>query len=551
MSVLTLPLFAAFWVVFTALAVPPAAFFARQVRLPPYLWAGAGCAGVALYGYFAFWLFFIAPWLGVAFDALAIVGSVIWIARNRRILKPSADVLVPLALAFAVGLVYLGTLSLHVGYGSLERAAAATWGLPGDDMLPRFLADSIGDGDDPRHSFAGWLSSDRPPLQAGLVLLQRPFVPPLLWISQGYPLLAVICQLTWVAGVWGLLRTMGASIARSVVALALISSTYFVYLNTVFTWPKMLAGALVLLSLSIVLRIVLERRVATRDEELFAALAAALGVLSHGGVAFVLVSLAAVWLLPVVRPKWTVLARGFMLFVVLLLPWSLYQKLYDPPADRLLKWHLAGIESADDHRAFGPTFVASYEAAGLTGAAANKWANFKATLPSPEWLGTWMLNDSQAIAISNDASFLTPWGALGVLNTGWLVLLALPFLQRRPRETLACGIVLGVCLLGMAFWIAVIFGPHGTVNHTGSYAINLGLAAALALLVTRLPVPLVGLVSAYAAYAYLRTSVLSAPPDELPFGTLGLVSLGIGLFVWIAIALIERPRRLPQVQHAS
>ena len=45
-------------------------------------------------------------------------------------------------------------------------------------------------------------------------------------------------------------------------------------------------------------------------------------------------------------PRWGRLAGG-LLALVLYAPWLAYQRLYDPPGDRLLKWHLAGVTEVE------------------------------------------------------------------------------------------------------------------------------------------------------------------------------------------------------------
>jgi hypothetical protein len=303
----------------------------------------------------------------------------------------------------------------------------------------------------------------------------------------------------------------------------------------------MIAAALVLFALALVLRAALEKRQVTRDETMLAALAVALGMLAHGGVAFSVPFIALLWLVPPMRPSRAIIASGLMLFVALELPWTLYQKAFDPPADRLLKWHLAGVQSADDPRPFVKTLIESYQGAGIKNVAYNKWSNFTSIFPGPNWPTTATLRDDRAIYASNDTSFSTVFGALGVLNGGWLVLLMLPFLKPRPSETLGVSIVLAVSLAGLAFMIALLFGPLAAVNYQGSYAINLGLAGALAVLVTRLPLPLVVVVAAYSAFAFVRTCVLFSPSGELPFGALALATFGLGVFGYVVLLLVERP----------
>lgn len=54
-----------------------------------------------------------------------------------------------------------------------------------------------------------------------------------------------------------------------------------------------------------------------------------------------------------------VIAQSLLVCVLLYLPWFLYQKLFDPPGDRLLKWHLASVEKVD-RRPFLQALTDSY-----------------------------------------------------------------------------------------------------------------------------------------------------------------------------------------------
>jgi hypothetical protein len=72
------------------------------------------------------------------------------------------------------------------------------------------------------------------------------------------------------------------------------------------------------------------------------AVLAALAWLSHGGVAFSFLAFTpwAAW--RAWRGDWRAWTVAAVAFLVLALPWVAYQKFYDPPGNRLLKWHLAG-----------------------------------------------------------------------------------------------------------------------------------------------------------------------------------------------------------------
>ena len=68
--------------------------------------------------------------------------------------------------------------------------------------------------------------------------------------------------------------------------------------------------------------------------------------LSHGGVS---ISIIPILLIVLTRPKFyktRCLIISTTVVATLCLPWTAYQKLYDPPGDRLLKWHIGGQPNA-------------------------------------------------------------------------------------------------------------------------------------------------------------------------------------------------------------
>ena len=184
-----------------------------------------------------------------------------------------------------------------------------------------------------------WLFSDRPPLETGFALLQWP-----LWgghTQLGYQLLSTGLQVSWLPALWTVLRVRGLGAGRVSAVVLMTAATGAVFFNTIYVWPKMLAGSLALAALAILV---------SRDDDdrwagagILAAALATLSMLAHGGTAFALLALA-----PFVyrqRRRITVraVAVGAAVAAVLYLPWTLFQHFVDPPGNRLMKWMLAGV----------------------------------------------------------------------------------------------------------------------------------------------------------------------------------------------------------------
>ena len=148
----------------------------------------------------------------------------------------------------------------------------------------------------PRPLASDWLSSDRPPLQTGMVLWVYPY-------TRGtrellYQTAATILQLTFLAGLWAYLEA--AKVSRKAMALALATTfvSGFVILNSFYTWPKLLPVAFLFILPAYLFT---DRFSSVRaDWRVGASVGAAAGLamLCHGGSAFALLGIALTLLIP-------------------------------------------------------------------------------------------------------------------------------------------------------------------------------------------------------------------------------------------------------------
>jgi hypothetical protein len=358
-------------------AVAAALWAARAgLRSVPLLLAIALAAsgGVAI---LSFWLYYAEPTAGQAGSFLFAFGSalaVAWCLRqgvDRTVLAALATPFALWALTSAFVL-FLGFLHGGTEQPLLTAASRFSHQLPSDNEIPNFFADYFyvhGHSGTPP-PFADWLSSDRPPLQIGYALSQRPFG----WDDAGlhYEVLGVVVQSLWVLGLWALLCAAGLGPrTRGLVALAAIVSDIAI-LHGFFVWPKLIAAAFLLAALALVLY---EDWPRLRREPLGGALFAALiglAMLAHGSSAFFAIPLVAVALWG--RPNWAWIGTAAAVGLVLLGSWSAYQRYHDPPGDRLVKWQLGGSLEIDDRSAL-ETIVDSYREEGVGGTLDNKWGN--------------------------------------------------------------------------------------------------------------------------------------------------------------------------------
>jgi hypothetical protein len=472
----------------TALPGVAAMLFAsrRGLRSIPLL---LGVAIVASGGtaILAFWAYYATPLLGRAFAFLIVLGSipaivVLWRRGvDRGLLYELATPTALWALGSAFVL-YLGFL--HGGTDQPLSTALTRFShkLPTDNEIPRYFADYFyahgHHGTPPL--FADWLLSDRPPLQIGYVLAQRPFG----WDSAGlhYEVLGLVVQQLWIFGLWALLCAARLTPrTRGLVASAAIVSDVGI-VHAFFVWPKLIAAAFMLAALAM---IVSDDWPRLRRNPLAGALFAALcglAMLAHGSSAFFILPLlvfAALRGMP--SPAWigVAIAAG----VVLLAPWNAYQRDADPPGNRLIKWQLGGLVEIDQRGAL-ETIADSYREAGVDGTLENKWANVTQIVGKGEAESAVREavdevsagNPGKAIMALRWPRFFDLLPFLGLLLIGPLAMLVTRVRGRPEGPDWRFAVTgLAFCALACLFWVLLMFGnaPARTVIHQGSLAVPL------------------------------------------------------------------------------
>jgi hypothetical protein len=307
-------------------------------------------------------------------------------------------------------------------------------------------------------------------LQSGIVLLGHPFMSGSIWDRYGYVLIAIYCQLAWIFSAWPIVRMLGFDVSRATLALALPNATGFLFVNTVFVWPKLLAAALVLLAVALLMRVRRGDAPECTGPLCAAILAAGFALLAHGGAAFSVVPLCAYAVWREARRNAAALAHGVALVLVAFAPWLAYVRLYDPPGDRLLKWHLAGYVPVTQ-APFAKLLVERYEALGFHEMLANKWSNAVQLMSFPPVSLLPRVWGSQAGAVAAD-QFYHFFASESFLAVG-IATVPLLFATRSRGVLREFAFLSSFVAISLLFWIVAMFGPGTTVNHSGSYANNL------------------------------------------------------------------------------
>lgn len=505
----------------------------------------------SLIGYGIFWIYFSNHHIGRLSSIATILVSAYVISRYGRkqffiTALSSIDVMVPMVLMFLVGLFYTSLLyAVDLALPPLSHAQMRfTWRLPPDNAIPFEVANRMYRGMDPRDLGGGWHSSDRPPLQTGLVLIQRPLkgltgLP----AAFHYQVLALIIQCAWVPAIWALCRMahLGGRPIGIVMLFSILSGFFLV--NTVYVWPKMLAAALTAFAFAVLLQRPASAQAPSMTEVLIAALAAALGVLAHGGVVFTLASFAIV----LVLPRFFIgIRQGFLactVFALLVAPWFAYQGFYDPPGNRLVKWHIAGVIDIDK-RSSWQAISDAYRALSGKQVVANKLENIKALVRNP----LFQKSDFSYAMFENwrAAEFFYVFKALGVLNLGWL-LLGLSFIRSRGPDKILTSvrIMLAVSLISLLIWCLLIFNPGTTSIHSGSYATMFLLFTGLAIMMATLPQWLCYTLLCWHGISFAATWLFTVPANTADNINIPMVILAGLTFINIA-NLLYCSRRMPE-----
>jgi hypothetical protein len=531
-----------------------------RVRFVSCVLIGGGIAG-----YLAFWPYLINPVSGkvaaVAILSLSLVALFYAKPIEKELLRA---LLICVALMILVTTFYsaIGFVYNRSDDPGVQAERRFVWALPEDNILPNMLVDDLYSGKPFKpFLYIDWKSSDRPPLQSAIVLLQRP-----LWLNEqsafDYQILGTLLQSMWIASLWLLMQSLSAS--RRVVAVVCgfsIFSGFFV-LHTFFIWPKLLAAAYFILALAAIR--FPEGRVSrcNRIDTMLGGAAIALAMLSHGGIVFSVIALAIVLLASRQLPPISPALWGIAILLLLILPWSAYQKFYDPPGDRLLKWHLAGVIDRDS-RSFGQAFVDAYSKVPFSQILANKIINVH-TLIGP---GPWEdLRQARMNGASQSKRLLQWYKAgtfffffqmLGVLNLGFLAFLfARAFSKELKHSALISAIqrLFVLAFVSLAVWCLLIYIPGGNVIHNGSYGTVLllfaALSASLVSVVPRLTYVLLGFQVSFLfpvfaltdAFMKSRSGTVFAGGADPGMACLAALSLLTLLMLWSSEGVADAPR---------
>jgi hypothetical protein len=537
--------------VVVATALPMRRYWASR----PYLAAPFGLVGLGLtcYALFYVWLFDdaagrICSWLVVAVSVVVCSTSAVRIRRGRP--GPPAsrgELTAVLAICASVLTLHLSLTTLWDTQTDLFTLARVRFShpLPVDNQLPEYISRRLLAGDDPRGipEMGGWQSSDRPPLQSGLILLTAPVTA---WTGLDLltrsALSSLVAQLVWIPGAFALLRALGSRTLPAVLGTVFAACSGTILLNTVFTWPKLLSAGLLLAGLAVAWD-ARDRR-ARGVPLVVAAALTTLAFLAHGTAVFAApLVLAAMWAGQGAfrRPR-TVLLPS-LAASALYLPWMAYQHLYDPPGNRLLLYQLAGVLEVSDEP-LGHALARTYGQSSLTEIVHDKLANLRYPFAAAPWSGWTSI--SSGVAGRRAAEFYHMSAALGLGAlplAGLLVWSVLHARQLDPSTARVLAVLAGAggCLV---VWALVLRGPGYTYLHVGSHSwLIMALTLPLAWWARDRPGQ-AGVLCVVQAGLLLVVYVPGGGAEQLQLVPLVGCAVGLGGLVLTTVVVIRRERAL-------
>ena len=503
----------------------------------PFAFCALGLVAYATWG-----CFLVGPAFGRCFVGFAMLilfvsaGRAVWCSASNELLQ---EWIAPLLIAIVASMLYLGILCLFQPGESLAQLAANRFlsNMPADNQIPQYYANILWSGANPRQAFGDWLSSDRPPLQVGWILLVGS---PLSYLGYGLSksgqVTSIWFQLLWIPASWAWLRSIGQSAARSTIIILAVIPSFWVAFNSIYAWPKLAATAFAIIAYSLWFT--------SNKPKLMSytigGLAAGLAWLCHGGIAFALLGLVPLAVCSLMRGHIRQWILATCAFLGMAFPWKIYQSVYDPPGNRLLKWHLAGVV-APDSRGTLETLKYSY--------ATKNWAELVDTRVSNARLlftGDWKRRFSprtnyQDLRLLEATYFVFSLGHWPFALFAAIIMHAFVRKCVHPWNSMPEWRALAWVAWTLLAWVSLMFIPNSTQNHQGTYLSQLVFTLASASMLLKLNRKLFGLIAIVNLGYFILIAVPSESktfplrPDSLTLAILGsavITLLVMGVSVW-------------------
>jgi hypothetical protein len=437
-------------------------------------------------------------------------------------------------------------------YDSFNSAQSLWLQLPIDNSIPWILAQAVGNDLYKIPMVGDWLGSDRPPLQAGFILLFLPLNFGLISSEFAYAISFAV-QGIWILGALCFLLSLGVNPRNLKLPTLTAGLSGTVIVNSIYTWPKLLAAGLSLCAAGIIFRAILLNPIADHTklseisrrpniELMIGGLILGYSLQSHGTSAFPALALVIIITIQLIfRAKLGRVSQSVLIplgalvagAILLQIPWAIWGKFYDPPGNRLIKWHLAGDIGPND-TSFLASVVASYSKLTFIEFLKMKLQNLEAliSIPGTSWNIWGSLFSTPSLSRTSDFFSLLP--SVSITFPTLLVSLASArqIYMRAAISSLQLKIALTWLFLTLFLFVSLMFIPGSTINHHGSYAINLAVLLIVGSLLNSLRPTQSMLVLLFQTYGILRL-----------YSTMPVENLNIFLISMILIIVLNHRLR--------
>lgn len=448
----------------------------RQTHLNTAALLAIGSIAYATAAIIMFWIRFVL----LPSSLLANILSVLWLSltiylgvRTLGNTKIRASIQQPLIAFLGATILLVFWINLFTTETDPIQIAATRWiaKLPGDNRIPLDLAISFSEGRIRSPLHGDWLSSDRPPLQTALFLASPGY------LIAGprpatYQSIAMAYQMFVLLSVWTLVRSIHSSAKTALLAMATVLFTPLTLVNAAFVWPKLLSVAFLMYAFTLHFTPAMQK-IDYRKRGLWVGLSVALALLGHGGSMFVVLAMGITGLIfrSIGSRRYVIIALSVTM--VTYMPWQAYQKFSDPPGNRLVKWHLAGVIPIDQRSTSG-ALIEEYGKLSLAEITSAKIDNIKT-------VGKGYAHHLYLISITAYAFFTAKWAqtasylnelrsiqffympaGMGIIGLS-LYISFFGFISISKIKELTA-----VTLLTLVIWSLLMFNPGSTIIHQGS-----------------------------------------------------------------------------------
>ena len=322
---------------------------------------------------------FLVSWISYSMNSdsaliamrILLFSGLLYLLQRRRLTSEQLHLL--FVCTFSTLVVVAAALCRGIADTSqgIQHTVAVRYWNSVDNKIPGMFARALQHKQQLRPTLlGGWQGSDRPPIATGLIRV----LSPLSHSQEPDFFVLVACSSVLIVAVVMLAEVLWGSRNYGIVVSISVFFAPGIFVNTIYTWPKIIAASLTIAAIALLIQLKSERD--TRQPYLpIAALALILSLLAHGSSVYVLPAFLLVAFS--VRGIFLLLTKTLFFSSLMYLPWYGYQQIWDPPGDRLLYWHLAGELGGGDGSIIR-TIIIKYQNLGLAEILWNKLHNFAA-----------------------------------------------------------------------------------------------------------------------------------------------------------------------------